>query len=185
MPYVPDAAASCGAGSVNTPGVLDGATEAASHEYAETLTDQFPEANPPGGWSTGGGKEIGDLCAYIAAPRPGAAYDLPLATGTVAVQGLWSNTAKRGRGGCVQSATVAPAITSVSPASGPRGSSVTVTGSGLDGARKVTVNGKKATISSDTATQVVVTVPPRATSGPIAVRTLAGTATSASVFTVT
>jgi hypothetical protein len=62
---------------------------------------------------------------------------------------------------------------------------VTVTGSGLDGARKVTVNGKKATISSDTATQVVVTVPPRATSGPIAVRTLAGTATSASVFTVT
>ncbi|HEV3131885.1 MAG TPA: IPT/TIG domain-containing protein [Acidimicrobiales bacterium] len=185
MPYVPDAGAACGAGSVNSPGVLDGATEAASHEYAETLTDQFPEANPPGGWSTSAGKEIGDLCAYIAAPRPGASYDLPLATGSVAVQGLWSNGAKRGRGGCVQSSVPAPAIASVSPASGPRGSLVTVTGTGLSGATRVTINNKRSAIISDTATQIVVAVPARATSGPVAVRTPAGTAVSASAFTVT
>jgi serine protease len=185
MPYVPDAGASCGAGSVNSPGVLDGATEAASHEYAETLTDQFPETSPPGGWSNSAGAEIGDLCAYISAPHPGAAYDLGLATGTVAVQGLWSNRAKRGRGGCVQSATVPPAITSVSPGSGPRGSSVTLTGTGLGGATKVAFNGKRAVVTSDTPTQIVATVPPRATSGPITVKTVAGTGTSATSFSVT
>ena len=48
LPYVPDAGGSCGAGSVNHPGLLDGATEAASHEYAETVTDQFPEAHRRG-----------------------------------------------------------------------------------------------------------------------------------------
>ncbi len=46
LPYVADAGYDCGAGDVNTPGILDGATEAASHEYAETVTDQFPEGVP-------------------------------------------------------------------------------------------------------------------------------------------
>ena len=111
-----------------------------------------------------------------------------MATGTVAVQGLWSNSAKRGRGGCVQSASAAaspPAITSVSPGSGPRGSSVTLTGTGLGGALKVAFNGKRAVVTSDTAAQIVATVPPHATSGPITVRTAAGTGTSASSFSVT
>jgi uncharacterized protein (TIGR03437 family) len=62
---------------------------------------------------------------------------------------------------------------------------VTVTGTGLSGATRVTINSKRAAIISDTATQIEVTVPARATSGPITVRTQAGTAVSASVFTVT
>jgi hypothetical protein len=62
---------------------------------------------------------------------------------------------------------------------------VTVTGTGLSGATRVTINNKRSAIISDTATQIVVAVPARATSGPVAVRTPAGTAVSASAFTVT
>jgi len=114
MPYVPDVGSSCGAGSVNPNGVLDGATEAASHEYAETLTDQFPEGNPPGGWTDASGNEIGDKCAYLAPTAPGAAYNLALSTGSFAVQGMWSNLAN----GCVQGGPI-PSVTAVSPSGGP------------------------------------------------------------------
>lgn len=266
MPYVSQVGSSCGAGTVNTPGTLDGTTEAASHEYGETLTDQFPESTPPGGWTNSAGAEIGDLCAYISAPLPGAAYNLTLATGTVAVQGLWSNAANGGKGGCVQSSPVfgfppkitsfapkkaqvgawvtiiganlsgatqvafngapasilsdtpttvvvrvpptatngtitvtnpggtatsaksfllAPTVTGFTPPSGPVGTSVTITGTGLGGAKKVSFNGRKASVVSDTGGQIVALVPARATTGPIAVKTAAGTASSASAFTVT
>ena len=40
MPYVPDVGAECS--SFTHPGVLDGADETISHEYAEVLTDPFP-----------------------------------------------------------------------------------------------------------------------------------------------
>ena len=89
LPYVPDAGYDCGAGLVNDPGTLDGATSAASHEFAETITDQFPERDPVPGWIDAGGSEIADLCAYVTS-GPGAMFNLTLATGTVTVQGLWS-----------------------------------------------------------------------------------------------
>jgi IPT/TIG domain len=187
LPYVPDAGGGCGAGTVNSPGVLDGATEAASHEYAETLTDQFPEANPPGGWSTAKGSEIGDLCAYIAAPLPGAAYDLTLADGTVAVQGLWSNAANGGSGGCVQNAPIdhfTPTISSLSPTVAAVGASVTITGTNLSGATHVTFNGTPASVTSDGAVAVVAVVPAGLTGGTVSVTTPGGTATSSQVFTV-
>ena len=187
LPYVPDAGAACGAGSVNSPGVLDGATEAASHEYAETLTDQFPESSPPGGWSDAAAEEIADLCAYIAAPAPGAAYDLVLASGTVAVQGLWSNQANGGAGGCVQSAPVdhfIPTITSISPAAAAVGQAVTIDGTNLSGATRVAFNGVTAGVSSDGPFAVVASVPPGVSDGLVTVTTHAGTAASAQVFAV-
>ena len=187
LPYVPDAGGSCGAGSVNRPGLLDGATEAASHEYAETVTDQFPEADPPGGWADTGGSEIGDLCAYIAAPAAGAAYNLTLATGTVAVQGLWSNLANGGSGGCVQSSPVdqfVPTITSIAPASAAVGSSVTIVGTNLSGARRVAFGAVSATVVSDGPEAVVAQVPGGVGSGPVSVTTPSGTAVSAQLFTV-
>jgi len=265
LPYVPDATISCGSGTVNTPGVLDGATEAASHEYAETVTDQFPETTPPGGWTNASGAENGDLCAYVSAPAAGPAFDLVLATGTIAVQGTWSNRANGGKGACSDgeadfafvpavtsvspaSATagttvtiaganlagatsvsfagspavvltdtptaitavvpagaadgsvtvvtplgtagsaavfhLAPSITAFSPGSAPRGGTVTITGSGLGAVKKVTVGGKRAPIVSESATQIVVTVPARASTGPIAVTSKYGTATGATVLTV-
>jgi serine protease len=187
LPYVPDAGAACGAGSVNDPGVLDGATEAASHEYAETLTDQFPEATPPGGWSDAGGSEIADKCAYIAAPAAGAAYDLTLATGTVAVQGLWSNQANGGSGGCVQSAPVdhfLPTVTSISPVSAAVGSAVTIIGTNLSGATRVAFGGVTATVVSDGPGTVVALVPSGVSSGTVSVTTPTGTGTSGQIFAV-
>ncbi len=187
LPYVADAGYACGAGLVNTPGTLDGVGEAASHEFGETLTDQFPETTPPGGWSTSAGAEIGDLCAYISAPSPGAAYNLTLATGTVVVQGLWSNAAGGGKGGCIQGSpvfTYSPVVTSFAPAKATAGTSVIISGAVLGGATSVTFNGVPAAITSDVATQLVVTVPPGATSGTISVTTPQGTATSTKKFVV-
>ena len=54
---------------------------------------------------------------------------------------------------------LSPQIASFAPGTAPRGATVTVTGSGLAAARKVTVGGKRATVVSDTATQIVLTVP--------------------------
>ena len=63
IPYIPDAGSSCGQNFVNSgsAGTLDGVTIVEGHEYAETVTDQFPN----GGWLDSGGSEIGDKCAWI------------------------------------------------------------------------------------------------------------------------
>jgi hypothetical protein len=76
------------------------------------------------------------------------------------------------------------AVSSFSPASGPAGTAVTIDGTGFTGATAVAFNGVAAsfTITSDTALQA--TVPPGATSGPITVTAPAGSATSASSFSV-
>ena len=79
--------------------------------------------------------------------------------------------------------TVLPHITSFSPTSGAVGSSVVITGTGFTGVTGVTFNGVTAGFTPDSATQVTATVP-TTFSGPIAVTTAAGTATSASNFSV-
>jgi len=78
---------------------------------------------------------------------------------------------------------VTPAVTVV-PASGGAGTTVTITGQNLSGATKVAFDGTPAPIVSDTATQVVTTVPAGAATGPITVTVPAGTATSHANFTV-
>jgi hypothetical protein len=65
------------------------------------------------------------------------------------------------------------------------GTTVTITGTNLTGATSVKFNGVSATITSNTATQIVTKVPTGATTGPITVTTPSGTATSATNFTVT
>jgi uncharacterized repeat protein (TIGR03803 family) len=81
---------------------------------------------------------------------------------------------------------VTPKITSISPVSGPVGTTVTVAGTGMIQATSVTVGGVKVTsftVNSDK--QVTITVPTGAKTGKIVVVTPGGKATSASVFTVT
>ncbi len=87
LPYITDAGASCGAGFVNgNSGALDGVSIVAGHEYAETVTDQYPSK----GWLDGSGAENGDKCAWISSGQ-GAAGNISLATGSFAVQSLWSD----------------------------------------------------------------------------------------------
>jgi len=92
LPYIPDAPADCGANFVNPgpAGALDGVTIVAGHEYAETITDQFPT----GGWARPytNSLENGDLCAWIKpGTGQGSAQDITLTTGTFAVQSTWAN----------------------------------------------------------------------------------------------
>ena len=89
MPYVSDAGRSCGVKFVNhnAQGTLDGFSIVAGHEYAETLTDQFPA----GGWTNPvSGDENGDACAWIATGQ-GHAANVSLPTGKFAMQSTWSN----------------------------------------------------------------------------------------------
>jgi PKD repeat protein len=93
MPYVTDLGTSCGQNFVKS--VLDGFSLVGGHEYAETLTDQFPA----GGWinntgSTANGEENGDECAWIRSGQ-GASALVALATGSFAMQSTWSNDTNR------------------------------------------------------------------------------------------
>ena len=92
-------------------------------------------------------------------------------------------------GGTATSATdftviPAPKITSFAPPSGPVGTAVTLTGTNFAGATAVDFHGLAASFTVNSATQISATVPASATTGPIAVTTPGGTATSATSFTV-
>ena len=78
-------------------------------------------------------------------------------------------------------------IIAFSPTSGPVGTTVTISGTGFSATpsqNTVSFNGTNATISSASATQLVVTVPTGATTGTIGATAPAGSATSATAFTV-
>lgn len=81
---------------------------------------------------------------------------------------------------------VVPVISSISPSDGPVGTEVTIAGTGLTGATKVTFGGIKATsYTVDNGTQITATVPAGAKTGKIAVTTPGGAASSKIAFTVT
>jgi hypothetical protein len=80
---------------------------------------------------------------------------------------------------------ITPTITSFSPTSGPVGTIVTITGTGLTQTTKVTFNGKSATFTVNSDSQVTATVPTGATTGKIKVTTNGGSVSSSTNFTVT
>ncbi len=79
---------------------------------------------------------------------------------------------------------VSPTFPTFSPSSGPVGTLVTLTGSGLMQTSKVTFNGLSATFTVVSDTEVTATVPTGATTGKIVITTKGGKAQSAANFTV-
>jgi hypothetical protein len=96
-PYVTDAGSSCGGNFVNSGsgGLADGVTIVEGHEYAETISDQYPA----GGWTDITGNENGDKCAWINSGQ-GAAQNIQLTTGSYPVQSTWANDFNGNSGGC-------------------------------------------------------------------------------------
>jgi hypothetical protein len=85
------------------------------------------------------------------------------------------------------STTLTPVITSISPSTGPIGSTVTLTGSNFNltsSFNSVKFNGAPAAVVSSTTTTITVIVPKAATTGPISVANLNHLGISASDFTV-
>ena len=81
IPYMPDGGSSCGRNSVNSNGVFDGFSIVGGHEYAEAITDPFPDS----GWVDSSGWENGDKCAWK------SLADISLGSQSYAVQPTWSN----------------------------------------------------------------------------------------------
>jgi len=77
-----------------------------------------------------------------------------------------------------------PAITGFSPTTGQANTSVVIAGTNFVFATNVTFNSASASFTIDSTAQVTATIPAGATTGPIQVMTLGGTATSSSNFTV-
>ncbi len=119
---------------------------------------------------------LSDNTGYNTAPT---LTDLPAPVAT-------AGTNKVFRGMAFAPTAFAPAIASFTPASGPVGTTVTVTGTNLTGATSLTLNGVGVpTFTVADAATITFVVPTGAASGLIAVTTPGGTATSASAFTVT
>jgi hypothetical protein len=111
LPYLLDAGTACGEDFVNSGGTYDGLSMVGGHEYAESVTDPYPFT----GWydpNDQGGGEIADKCAWSSQSN-----DVPLSTGTFALQPLWSNQAytSSSSNGCVMSVNVRGDITVDNP----------------------------------------------------------------------
>lgn len=75
--------------------------------------------------------------------------------------------------------SAAPVVTSVSPASGPVGTTITITGTGFTGATSVTVGGVSASFTVNSSTQITATVPTGTPAGVVDVRVTGPGGTSA------
>ncbi|MES2560120.1 MAG: T9SS type A sorting domain-containing protein [Bacteroidota bacterium] len=80
---------------------------------------------------------------------------------------------------------LAPTVTLLAPATGPVGTSVTITGTNFLAITNVTFNGVAASYTVNSGTQITATVPAGATTGLVGVTNGSGTGNSAANFTVT
>lgn len=167
----------------------------ASAAAAPTISGFAPTSGPAGTSVVITGTDFTGATAVTFNGAAASAFTVDSATQVTATVPAGAGTGKiavTAPGGTATSAAdftflaPAPAITLFSPVGGPVGTSVVITGTDLSGASAVTFNGLAASaFTVNSATQITATVPASATTGPIAVTTPGGTATSALDFTVT
>jgi Tol biopolymer transport system component len=103
---------------------------------------------------------------------------------TGALTGKITVTAPSGAVTGAQVLKVIPVVSSLAPTSARRGTRVTIKGSALTGATRVTIGGVAAKIVSTSWTAIVVVIPSTGRTGRVVVTTPGGTATSSQTFTV-
>jgi hypothetical protein len=131
----------------------------------------------------------GSSCSTIAGAT-GASFKIPTSASylgaTIRVQETASNAAGSGAPARSAASTAVisdlPTITAFTPASGIKGSAVTIAGTGLGSTSAVHFDGVKATFTVRSATQIEATVPNGALVGDISVTTPAATAMSKAEF---
>ena len=167
------------------------ATSATSFTLPAPTVTSFTPANGPAGTSvtiTGT-----DFLGATAVTFNGSAASFTVNTATQitatvpsgATTGTISVTTAGGTGTSAASFTVpGPIINSFTPAGGPVGTSVTITGTDFSGVTSLAFNGTAASFTVNTSTQITATVPSGATPGPISVTGLTGSGASTTDFVV-
>jgi IPT/TIG domain len=194
------ALAATGKITVETPGadtasVADFTVETAP--AAPTITSFTPTAGPIGTIVTITGTKFCGTTAVKFNTTTATAFTVNSATSITATVPTGATTGKISVTNSVSTATSAadfvvaglPTITSFTPAFGPVGTSVKITGTNFSGTGFTTSSVKFNTTTAttfhvDSATQITATVPTGATTGKITATTPGGTATSAANFTV-
>lgn len=137
-------------------------------------------------WATKAGGSGHDSGSGLAVDGGGSVYVTGCFANPTATFGAATLTNNAGGSSCFISRLARPQISSFSPASGPAGTVVTLTGINLTGASSVKFGGVPASIYiALSATQLNVVVPAGAVTGTIQVTTVGGRATSITPFTVT
>ena len=181
------AGATSGKIGVTTP--AGSATSAANFSVAPTVNSFSPASGAPGTSVTITGATFTGATAvkfngFAATFMVNSSTQITAAVPANATTGPISVTTPGGTATSATSFTVAPRITSFTPASGAPGTSVAINGANLTGATAVKFNGTSAVFTVNSPVKITATVPAGAASGPITVTTPAGTATSASSFSV-
>lgn len=161
---------------------------------APVITGFSPPSAPPGATITVTGRNFLDTSKVQFESVPNGAptnamftfnsnSNLSVVVPADARTGLIVVTAPAGTTTSVSNFVVEPTLASFSPAGGPAGTSVTLTGANLFAVNSVTFNDVAGTITGTNAagTNLIVTVP-STTTGPIVVNTSAGSVTSAVPF---
>jgi IPT/TIG domain len=181
-PDLEGTAGACDSGQHPNGDVADATVNLVSHEHIEAITDPDTQT----GWFDASGQEIADKCAWRFGTSLGAtesgSYNQTIGTGKYFLQQEWSNAS----GACVlRPGAAAPRVSSFSPASGPVGTTVTISGSALSGVTALAFNGTQASFTPVSAIQLRATVPAGATTGPISATSPNGSTASTSSFKVT
>ena len=181
------AGATSGKIGVTTP--AGSATSAANFSVAPTVNSFSPASGAPGTSVTITGASFTGATAVkfnglAATFMVNSSTQITAAVPANATAGPISVTTPGGTATSATSFTVAPRITSFTPASGAPGTSVAINGANLTGATAVKFNGTSAVFTVNSPIKITATVPAGAASGPITVTTPAGTTTSASSFSV-